>query len=204
MSRLAADPVREKPGAKIVALGDSLVAGYGLKASAAFPTVLERELRAEGYRVRIINAGVSGDTASAGKERLDWAIGDGADGVILEFGANDMLRGIDPEVTKKSLDSILAKLKNRGIKVLIAGMRATPSFGPEYQARFDAIYPALAEKYGMLLYPFFLEGVADDPSLKLTDGLHPNPAGVERIVSGMLPIVRTFLDQIGAKADRSE
>ena len=197
-------PADEARPLKIVAFGDSLIAGFGLPADDAFPAVLERALRAEGYHVAITNAGVSGDTASAGLERLDWAIGDGADGVILELGANDMLRGLDPEVTRSALDSILAKLKERHIKVLIAGMQASPSFGPEYKARFDAIYPALAKKYHAPLYPFFLEAVAGDPSLKLKDGLHPNAAGVQHIVQGIFPSVRALLDQFGAKALRSK
>ena len=189
---------------KIIAFGDSLVAGHGLAADAAFPAVLEKTLRAEGYHVTVVNAGVSGDTASGGQARLDWALGYGADGVILELGANDMLRGVDPEVTKAALDAILGELKARDIKVLIAGMKAASSLGQEYKTRFDAIYPALAKKYDAPLYPFFLEGVASEPALKLGDGLHPNPAGVERIVKGMLPGVRAFVDQFGAKAARSE
>ncbi len=195
---------QETPPLKIIAFGDSVVAGYGLAADAAFPAVLEKTLRAEGYHVTIINAGVSGDTASGGEARLDWALGDGADGVILELGGNDMLRGVDPEVTKAALDAILAKLKARNIKVLIVGMKALPSLGQEFKTRFDAIYPGLAKKYEAPLYPHFLEGVIDEPALKLADGLHPNPAGVERIVKGILPDVRAFVDQFGAKAARSE
>ncbi|MGB6175391.1 MAG: arylesterase [Methylocella sp.] len=193
---------KETPPLKIIAFGDSLVAGFGLPNDAAFPAVLEKTLRAEGYRVRIVNAGVSGDTASGGRARLDWALGDGADGVILELGGNDMLRGVDPEVTKAALDAILGELKARNIKVLIAGMKAASSLGQDYKTRFDAIYPALAKKYDAPLYPFFLEGVAGEPALKLGDGLHPNPAGVERIVKGILPDVRAFLDQLGATARR--
>jgi acyl-CoA thioesterase I len=195
---------KETPPLKIIAFGDSLVAGHGLAADAAFPAVLEKTLRAEGYHVTVVNAGVSGDTASGGQARLDWALGDGADGVILELGANDMLRGVDPEITKVALDAILGKLKERNIKVLIAGMKATPNLGQDYKARFDAIYPGLAMKYDAPLYPFFLEGVVDKPTLKLGDGLHPNPAGIERIVKGILPDVRVFMDQFGAKAARSE
>jgi acyl-CoA thioesterase I len=190
----------ETPPLKIIAFGDSLVAGHGLAADAAFPAVLEKTLRAEGYAVSVVNAGVSGDTASGGQARLDWALSDGADGVILELGANDMLRGVDPEVTKAALDAILGELKARNIKVLIAGMKAASSLGQDYKTRFDAIYPALAKKYDAPLYPFFLEGVAGEPVLKLGDGLHPNPAGVERIVKGILPNVRAFMDQFGANA----
>jgi acyl-CoA thioesterase-1 len=201
---LARPAAKETPPVKIIAFGDSLVAGHGLAADAAFPAVLEKTLRVEGYHVTVVNAGVSGDTASGGEARLDWALGDGADGVILELGANDMLRGVDPEVTKAALDAILGELKARDIKVLIAGMKAASSLGQDYKTRFDAIYPALAKKYDAPLYPFFLEGVASEPALKLGDGLHPNPAGVERIVKGMLPGVRAFVDQFGAKAARSE
>jgi acyl-CoA thioesterase-1 len=195
---------QETPPLKIIAFGDSMVAGYGLAADAAFPAVLEKTLRAEGYHVTIINAGVSGDTASGGEARLDWALGDGADGVILELGANDMLRGVDPEVTKVALDAILGELKARNIKVLIAGMKAASNLGQDYKTRFDAIYPGLAKKYDAPLYPFFLDGVAGEPALKLGDGLHPNPAGVERIVKGILPVVRAFVDRFAAKAARSE
>ncbi len=193
---------KETAPLKIIAFGDSLVAGLGLAADAAFPAVLEKTLRAEGYHVRIVNAGVSGDTASGGQARLDWALADGADGVILELGANDMLRGVDPAVTKAALDAILGELKARNIKVLIAGMKAASSLGQDYKTRFDAIYPALAKKYDAPLYPFFLEGVAGEPALKLGDGVHPNPAGVERIVKSILPDVRAFVDQFGAKAAR--
>jgi acyl-CoA thioesterase-1 len=195
---------KETPPLKIIAFGDSLVAGFSLAADATFPAVLEKALRAEGCAVTVINAGVSGDTASGGEARLDWALGDGADGVILELGGNDMLRGVDPEVTKAALDAILSELKKRNIRVLIAGMKAVSSLGQDYRTRFDAIYPALARKYDAPLYPFFLEGVADEPALKLGDGLHPNAAGVERIVKGILPDVRAFVDQFGAKAARSE
>jgi acyl-CoA thioesterase-1 len=200
----AGSAATEPPPLRIIAFGDSLVAGHGLAADAAFPAVLEKTLRAEGYHVMVVNAGVSGDTASGGQARLDWALGYGADGVILELGANDMLHGVDPEVTKAALDAILGELKARNIKVLIAGMRAASSLGQDYKTRFDAIYPVLAKKYDAPLYPFFLEGVAGEPTLKLGDGLHPNPAGVERIVKGILPDVHAFVDQFGAKAARSE
>lgn len=185
---------------KIIAFGDSLVAGYGLAASATFPSVLEERLRADGYNVTLVNAGVSGDTASGGLARLDWTLSGGADGVILELGANDMLRGIDPGVTKAALDAMLAKLKARNMKVLIAGMKAAPSLGQEYKKRFDAIYPELAKKYDAPLYPFFLDGVAGKPALLLPDQLHPNPAGVGRMVEGMLPMMRRYLGQFGEKA----
>jgi acyl-CoA thioesterase-1 len=184
---------------KLVAFGDSLTAGYLLPADAAFPAVLEKALRGAGYDVRISNAGVSGDTAEDGLARLDWALQDGADGVILELGANDMLRGIDPARARATLDTILAKLAARHIKVLMAGMLASPSLGAEYGRAFDAIYPALAAKYKVPLYPFFLQGVAGNKSLQLADGLHPNRDGVRKIVAQMLPLTENFLRAIAAQ-----
>jgi acyl-CoA thioesterase I len=184
---------------KLVAFGDSLTAGYLLPADAAFPAVLEKALRGAGYDVRISNAGVSGDTAEDGLARLDWALQDGADGVILELGANDMLRGIDPTRARATLDTILAKLASRHVKVLMAGMLASPSLGAEYGRAFDAIYPALAAKYKVPLYPFFLQGVAGNKSLQLADGLHPNREGVQKIVAQMLPLTENFLHAIAAQ-----
>jgi acyl-CoA thioesterase-1 len=184
---------------KLVAFGDSLTAGILLPDGVTFPALLEAALRKEGYHVAIVNAGVSGDTASGGLARLDWSLGEGADGLILELGANDMLRGTNPEVTKAALDAILGRLKEKNVKVLIAGMLASPSLGRDYRAEFDRIYPDLAAKYGALLYPFFLEGVAGHPDLKLTDGLHPNAAGVNTIVRNILPSVRLLLAALGDK-----
>lgn len=194
-----AAPTESRRTIKLVALGDSLTAGVLLPADGAFPIVLEQALRKEGYHVVIINAGVSGDTASGGLARLDWSLGQGADGLILELGANDMLRGADPKQTKASLDAILAKLQEKHVKVLIAGMVATPGLGEAYGAEFNAIYPALAAKYDALLYPFFLDGVAMRPDLKLSDGLHPNAAGVQTIVRNILPSVRALLASLGDK-----
>jgi len=182
---------------RLVAFGDSLTAGYMLPADKAFPAVLERALKARGRDVAIANAGVSGDTTTGGLDRLDWSVPDGTDGVILELGANDMLRGVDPAIPKKALDEIVSRLKGRGIPVLLAGMRASANLGPDYVARFDAIYPELAERYGLVLYPFFLAGIAGDRAFNLPDNLHPNPRGVERIVEGILPKVETFLDRFG-------
>ena len=184
---------------KLVAFGDSLTAGYRLAPDAAFPAVLERVLRAKGRAVEVANAGVSGDTTTGGLDRLDWSVPDGTDGVILELGANDMLRGTDPAVPRKALDAILSRLKARGILVLLAGMRASANLGPDYGARFDAIYPDLAQRYGLILYPFFLAGVAGDRSLNLEDGVHPNRQGVERIVEGILPSVEQFLGRLDAR-----
>ncbi len=178
-------------------LGDSLSAGYLLPQDAAFPTVLERALRAEGVNVEVSNAGVSGDTARGGLERLDWAVPDGVQAVILELGANDMLRGMDPERTKESLDQIITRLKARNVRVLLAGMLASPSLGREYGEKFNALYPTLAAKHDVPLYPFFLEGVAGDRSLNLEDGLHPNRKGVEVMVRSILPAVKRVLNGLG-------
>ncbi|SFD57644.1 acyl-CoA thioesterase-1 [Bosea sp. CRIB-10] len=178
---------------KLVAFGDSLTAGYNLPASAAFPTVLEKMLREKGISVEIANAGVSGDTSQGGLERLDWSVPDGTDGVILELGANDALRGVDPALTERSLDAIVTGLKTRGIPVLLAGMYAPRSNGPDYVARFDAIYPKLAEKHGLILYPFFLDGIAGDRVLNQPDMLHPTAEGVRVIAQRILPTVERFL-----------
>ncbi len=183
----------------IVALGDSLTAGYQLPASAALPSVLERDLRAKGVDVRIQNAGVSGDTATGGRERLDWAVGDGVDGVIVALGANDMLRGVDPARTEQALDEIIRRLQDRKIGVLLVGMLATPSLGPEYVARFNAIYPTLAKRHGVPLYPFLLNGIAGSQKLNLQDGIHPNREGVETVAREMTPIVTQFVERLAAR-----
>lgn len=181
---------------QIVVLGDSLSAGYLLPQDAAFPTVLEKALRAEGFNVDIANAGVSGDTARGGLERLDWAVPDGTQAVILELGANDMLRGLDPARTQDSLDQIIMRLQARKIRVFLAGMLASPSLGREYGEKFNAIYPSLAEKHQLPLYPFFLEGVTGNRTLVMDDGLHPKRAGVELMVRSILPALKTFLESI--------
>ena len=177
----------------MVVLGDSLSAGYLLPQDAAFPSVLERALKAEGLSVEIANAGVSGDTSRGGLERLDWAVPEGTQAVLVELGANDMLRGIDPVQTKNALDQIITRLKARGIRVFLAGMLASPSLGKEYGERFNAIYPELAKKHAIPLYPFFLAGIAGDRALNLDDGMHPNRKGVETIVQSILPSVKLFL-----------
>jgi acyl-CoA thioesterase-1 len=184
---------------QLVAFGDSLSAGYQLAADAAFPAVLEKALRAQGFDVTVANAGVSGDTAEGGLQRLDWSVPDGTDAVILELGANDMLRGFDPVRTSQTLDTIIGRLQARGIKVLLAGMDALPSLGAQYGAQFQAIYPALAERHKIPLYPFFLDGVAQDPKLKLADGLHPNPQGVAVIVRNILPSVEALVRSLASK-----
>ena len=186
---------------RLVALGDSLTAGYRLPAEAAFPAVLERMLTAKGRDVRIANAGVSGETATNGLDRVDWSVPDGTDGVILELGANDMLRGTDPGVTRGALAGILDRLRARGIPVLLTGMLAAPNYGPDYKGRFDAIYPDLARQYGVRLYPFFLDGIIGDRAQHLDDGQHPNARGVETIAGRILPAAEAFLDGIGRGAE---
>lgn len=177
----------------IVALGDSLTAGYGLDPGQAFPEQLEAALKARGLDVSVANAGVSGDTSSDGLARLDWSVPAEARIVIVELGANDALRGIDPAVTRQALTQILMRLKERSQTVLVAGMLAPRNLGEDYAKRFDAIYPELAARFGVALYPFFLEGVATDASLNQPDGLHPTAAGVAKIVAHMLPQVETMV-----------
>jgi len=186
---------------RIVAFGDSLTAGYMLKPTDAFPAQLERTLNAQGHQVEIVNAGVSGDTTSSGLARFEWAIGEGTDAVILELGANDALRGVDPTTTESNLAAILSRLDARGIPVLITGMRAPGNWGEAYARRFDAIFPRLAEAGGHLYYPFFLDGVAIDPALNLDDGLHPNAAGVAKIVNSILPLAEQLIER--ARNNRS-
>lgn len=183
---------------RIVAFGDSLTAGFGIARSAAFPAQLEAALKAKGLDVAVENAGVSGETAPQGLARLDWSVPKGTDAVIVELGANDMLRGLDPATTRKALTEIVTRLKAQGIEVLLAGMRAAPNLGRPYQERFDAIYPDLAAAEGVLLYPFFLDGIAADRALNLSDGLHPNPEGVKRIVEGILPKAEELVARVTA------
>jgi acyl-CoA thioesterase-1 len=181
---------------KMVVLGDSLSAGLGLSASAAFPFRLQKALKTKGIEVDIINAGVSGDTTSGGRDRLDWSVPDGTEAVILELGANDALRGIDPRVTRAALAEILRRLQARKIAVLLCGMVAPPNYGADYSARFNAIYPDLAKTFQVPLYPFFLEGVATEAKLNQADGLHPTAEGVDLIVKNILPTVEAFLGPI--------
>ena len=184
---------------KMVVLGDSLSAGLGLSASAAFPVRLKESLKINGIEVDMINAGVSGDTSSGGRDRLDWSVPQGTDAVILELGANDALRGTDPKVTRAALTDILARLKARKVAVLLCGMLAPPNYGSDYSARFNAIYPDLAKSFGVPLYPFFLEGVAADARLNQADGLHPTAEGVDVIVKNILPSVEAFLGTISGQ-----
>ena len=182
---------------KIVAFGDSLTAGYLLPAKDAFPVVLQEALRVKGHDVEIANAGVSGDTSSGGLDRLDWSVPDGTDGVILELGANDMLRGVDPAITRRALDAIITRLRARKIAVLLAGMYAARNLGPDYVARFDSIYPDLAKSYDLVFYPFFLDGVAGQARLALSDGLHPTAEGVRIVVDRIVPATERFLSRLG-------
>jgi acyl-CoA thioesterase I len=177
----------------IVAFGDSLTAGYGLKPGEGFAPRLEASLRASGISARVHNAGVSGDTTAAGRARLDWvlrALKVKPDLVILELGGNDMLRGIAPAQTRANLDAIVTELKRRNIRVVIAGMLASPSMGAPFVQNFNQIYPALARKHSATLYPFFMRGVAGNRSLLIADGIHPNPRGVSIIVGGILPLIK--------------
>jgi acyl-CoA thioesterase I len=184
---------------QIVALGDSLTAGYGLPADAAFPAKLEKALAARGLVVEIGNAGVSGDTSSGGLARLDWSVPEGTQAVILELGANDMLRGLDPQVTRKALQDILRRLDERHIEVLLCGMLAAPNLGADYERAFDEIFPELAASGHLLLYPFFLAGVLGDPQLVQRDGLHPTAAGVDVIVAGILPKVEELVARVRSR-----
>ena len=181
---------------RLAVLGDSLTAGYGLARADSFPAQLEAKLLESGVAVVVINAGVSGDTTAGGQRRLDWLLDDQPQAVILELGANDGLRGIDPEQTYRNLDNILTRLANEGLPVLLTGMLAPPNYGLAYGTAFKAIFPRLADKHHVAFYPFFLEGVAGRADLNQRDGLHPNAAGVAVIVEGILPAVEDLLETI--------
>jgi acyl-CoA thioesterase-1 len=185
---------------RLVVLGDSLSAGYQLPSGTAFPEQLEAVLRARGHRVDIVNAGVSGDTSSQGLDRLDWSVPDGTHAVIVELGANDALRGVDPAFTRKTLATIVERLQARGVSVMLAGMLAPRNMGAEYAAAFDRIFPDLSRQYGVPLYPFFLDGVAGVPRLNLRDGIHPTAEGVKVIVERILPSVEAFLATVKPNA----
>jgi acyl-CoA thioesterase-1 len=189
----------EPRGTTIVALGDSLTAGFGLPQSDTFPAQLEAALKANGRNVSVVNAGVSGDTASDGLARLDWALPPDASAVIVEFGGNDALQGLPPEAIKASLAKIIERLQAKGLKVLLAGMESPRNMGKDYVEAFAAIYPDLARRYGVILYPFFLDGVALNDGLMQEDGIHPNAEGVKRIVEGILPKVEELLAKAAAK-----
>jgi acyl-CoA thioesterase-1 len=193
---LAAASPAEARTIRLVVLGDSLTAGLGLPPGKAFPDRLQAALRARGWDVDVLNAGVSGDTAADGLARYDWAVPANADALIVELGANDMLRGLEPVATKKALSAILDKAHAARLPTLIAGMRAAPNLGAEYDRAFDVIYPALAKDHDVALYPFFLDGVAGDPKLNQADGMHPTAAGVDVIVERIAPLVEEILKQV--------
>ncbi len=183
----------------LLALGDSLTSGLGLEASEAFPAKLEAALKSRYPGLKIINGGVSGDTAADGLARLDWALTDEVGGLIVALGANDALRGLDVSQTETALNAIMVKAQLRNLPVLILGMKAPPNMGPDYVARFDGLYPRLAAKYKVLLYPFYLDGVAADASLNQADGIHPNGLGVDVIVSKVMPSVEELIGKVGVK-----
>ncbi|TYO66404.1 arylesterase [Bradyrhizobium hipponense] len=181
---------------KLVVLGDSLSAGLGLAGQEAFPAKLKKALQDKSMAVDMVNAGVSGDTTSGGRDRLDWSVPEGTEGVIVELGANDALRGIDPDLTRAALTDIVTRLQARKIAVMLCGMLAPPNYGADYAARFNSIYPDLAKKFDVPLYPFFLDGVAADAKLNQADGIHPTAAGVDIIVGNIMPTVEAFLRNI--------
>lgn len=193
---LLASSMAQAATLNLVGFGDSLMAGYQLPPGDGFPEKLQAALKTKGEDVAITNAGVSGDTSTGGLARIDWSVPDGTNGVILELGANDALRGIPPEETEKNLDAMITRLKERGIPVLLAGMMAPPNMGANYAARFNPIYEKLAQKHQVPLYAFFLDGVVMDASLKLEDGMHPNSKGVDVMVQKMEPAVTNFIRTI--------
>jgi acyl-CoA thioesterase-1 len=189
-------PAAAAPPIKLLAFGTSLTQGYGLPPGTEFTVIMQQKLKAAGINATLINAGVSGDTSSDGLSRLDWSLADHPDAAIVEMGSNDALRGIDPALTDKNISAMLAKFKAAHVPVLLLGMKAPRNLGPEYQKAFDPIYPKLAKAYGVLLYPFVLDGVALNPKLNQADGMHPNPAGVKVIVDRMLPFVVKLVGQV--------
>lgn len=189
LTYLFAPLARAAPNTTILAFGDSLFAGYGLAPADGFTAQLERALKADGREVRVVNAGVSGDTTADGLARLGWSLADKPDLVLLELGSNDALRGLDPDRARANLDQILGQLKAAHVPVLLVGMLAPRNLGAAYAAKFDPLYAELAQKYGIPLYPFVLDGVALDPKLIQADGLHPNPNGVAIMVKRILPSV---------------
>jgi acyl-CoA thioesterase I len=194
----SAAPADGRP-VKIVALGDSLMAGYQLPASSAFPAQLEKALKDKGHAVEIANAGVSGDTASGGLARLDWSVPEGTDAVIVGLGANDMLRGVDPKVTRAALAKIIERLKARGIEVMLTGMLAPPNLGPDFARAYNAIFSELAGENGLVFYRFFLDGIATDSKLNQRDGIHPTAAGIAVVVERIVPKAEELLARVKAR-----
>jgi acyl-CoA thioesterase-1 len=202
MLMLAAVPAFANPSLStqvtVLVLGDSLTAGYGLEENESFPTQLEKRLQTAGYDVAVVNAGVSGDTTAGGLARIEWTLADRPEIVIVELGGNDALRGLDPTQVYANLDRILTRLEAAECRVILAGMLAPRNLGHEYSGKFDRVYPDLAKRHNVLFYPFFLEGVATDHKLNQADGIHPNAAGVLRIVAGITPLVTIALDELGS------
>lgn len=193
-------PSADRAPTRLLLLGDSLVAGYGLPRADAFPAQLSAALKAQGFSVTIVEAGVSGDTTAGGLARLPWVLGSAPaeqpDAVLVELGGNDALRGFDPQTTEANLDRLLAILGERGIPALLAGMRAPPNLGADYVGAFDSIFPRLAKEHNVMFYPFFLDGVAGNAALNQADGIHPNASGVKVIVERILPAVRLLLNSV--------
>ena len=192
-----AAPAGAQDACRIAILGDSIASGYGLMLEDALPAELERRLEAAGYDCEVLDAGVAGDTSAAGLARLDWMLADEPSHVIVELGGNDALRALPPEAMADNLDAILGRLKSEDIPVLLAGMRAPPNLGREYGEAFAAVFPRLAEKHDVALYPFILDGVAADPELNQEDGIHPTAEGVDEIARRMLPAIEAWLEQTG-------
>ena len=195
--------VSDRPLA-VVGFGDSLMSGFELPIQDSFTAQLEKALQDKGINVSIANAGVAGETTTDGLSRLDWSVPDGTDIVILEFGANDALRGISPEISEKNLSAIIERLQQRKIEVVLAGMLAPPNMGKDYEEKFNGIFPRLAAKYNVPLYPFFMDGVATQKSLQLDDGMHPNAKGVARMVEGFMPVMEKTIAESSASAGASQ
>tara|TARA_R110000868_G_scaffold21214_4_gene88389 strand:- start:8 stop:703 length:696 start_codon:yes stop_codon:yes gene_type:complete len=196
-------PAAASPPLRLLVLGDSLTAGYGLNAEDGFTARLQAALKAEGRDVTVLNAGVSGDTTAGGRARIGWALGDKPDAVIVELGANDGLRGLDPKATFDNLDAVITEIRRAGLPVLLTGMLAPPNLGRDYAGEFNAVFPRLAEKHDVLFYPFFLAGVAARPELNQDDGIHPNPKGVAAVVARILPYVLDLVARVKTKAGAS-
>jgi acyl-CoA thioesterase-1 len=194
---LLAGPAASAAPVRILALGTSLTQGYGLPPGTEFTRVLQEALRKKGIDAEVINAGVSGDTSAGGLARLSWSLADHPDAAIVELGANDALRGLPPSDTARNLKAIVEQLKADHVRVLLAGMKAPRNLGHRYAQKFDAIYPQLARQEHVLLYPFFLQGVALNPKLNQADGIHPNVEGEKIIVTNILPYVEKLVAEVG-------
>ncbi|MQX36592.1 arylesterase [Roseospira navarrensis] len=191
----AAAPAAGAEALRLLVLGDSLTAGYNLPQDKAFPVQLEEALGDAGHEVTVLNAGVSGDTTAGGRARLDWVLAEEPDAAIVALGGNDGLRGLDPAQTREHLTAIVRRLKSEEVQVMIAGMLAPPNLGRDYGEAFNTVFPEVAERTGVLFYPFFLEGVAADPALNQSDGIHPTAEGVSVMVENILPKVERLLEK---------